>query len=67
MSKSIKIQSPTRKLKIPQFFEFFLSLQPLRWSNQGKRLYQVNLCSSLTHLPIFIVLARPEVPNSPKH
>ena len=33
----------------------------------GKRLYQVNLCSSLTCLPIFIVLARPEVPNSPKH
>ena len=35
--------------------------------NQGKRLYQVNLCSSLTRLPIFIVLARPEAPNSPKH
>ena len=42
-------------------------LQPLRWSNQGKRLFQVNLCSSLTHLPIFIVLARQEAPNSPKH
>ena len=61
---SVKI--PTRKLKIP-LFNFFLSLQPYKWSNQGKRLYQVNLCTSMTRLPIFMVLARPEAPNSAKH
>ena len=38
-----------------------------RWSDRGKRLYQVNLCSSRTRLLISIVLARPEAPNSPKH
>ena len=33
----------------------------------GKQLlYQINLCKSLTRLPIFIVLSRPEAPNSPK-
>ena len=40
---------------------------PPRWSNLGKRLYQVKLCSSLTRQPIFIALARPEAPNSPNH
>ncbi|XP_065567590.1 uncharacterized protein LOC136031767 [Artemia franciscana] len=40
---------------------------PRRWSKRGKQLYQVNSCRSLTRLPIFIVLARPEAPNSPKH
>ena len=54
--KFIKIRSPNRKLKIHHFFQLFLSLQPSKWSNGGKRLYQVNLCRSLTRLPIFIVL-----------
>ena len=49
------------------FFNFFLSLQPPRWPNQENDCYQVNLCRSLTHLPIFIVLVRPKAPNSPKH
>ena len=57
-------QSTARKLKIPQFF---LSFQPPRWLNRRKRRYQVNLCSSLTRLPIFIVLARSEAPNLPKY
>ena len=54
--KFIKIRSSNRKLKIHHFFQLFLSLQPPKWSNGGKRLYQVNLCRSLTRLPIFIVL-----------
>ena len=43
---------------------FMISLKQLNLRNDC---YQVNFCRSLTRLPIFIVLVRPEAPNSPKY
>ena len=57
--------SGLNKINIPQFSRFFL-LPPPRWSNRGNDCYQVDLCRSLTFQPIFIILACPEAPNSPK-
>ena len=63
---SLRSDPPLVSYKYLIFLIFPLPLAP-QLSNLGKRLSQVNLCSSLTHLPIFIVLARPEAPNSPNH
>ena len=67
ISSFIKIRSSIRKIKHLHFHDSPSSPPPHRWSNRRDNCYQVNLCRSLTRLPIFIVLARPEAPNSPKH
>ena len=67
ISSFIKIQSPTHKINIPSFSWFGGPPAPHRWSNRGNDCSKVNFCRSLTRLPIFIILARPEATNSPKH
>ena len=56
-------------LNIPQFSRVPLTPAPPppQVVESRKNCYQINLCRSLTRLSIFIVLARPKAPNSPKH
>ena len=63
---SLRSDHPLVSYKYLIFLIFPSPLAP-HMVKSGKRLYQVDLCSSLTRLPIFIILAGLEASNSPKH